>query len=189
MRRKDHNTTGKPSKHLPVGNSSKSQVRLTAEQSTAAPKDSTEVGMDPLTAAVLAAITSYVSTQTQDFLNQAGEVAFAKAKAIFSKLKERWKGDEAASRDLESFEKEPKIYAPAVQGRLESKLSEDNELRQELEQLVNEMGPQISILQDIARGEGLLGIQAEEMTRGRVTVEQRMTEAKDVTGAKFGKIG
>jgi hypothetical protein len=51
------------------------------------------------------------------------------------------------------------------------------------------MGPQISILQDIARGEGLLGIQAEEMTRGRVTVEQRMTEAKDVTGAKFGKIG
>jgi len=145
--------------------------------------------MDPLTAAVLAAITSYVTTQTQDFLNKAGEVAFAKAKAILGKLRESWKGDEAASRDLESFEKEPRIYAPVIQARLEKKLSEDSELRRELEQLIKDIGPQIEIVQAIARGEGIIGLQAEEMTRGHAIVQQRMMEGKDVKGATFGKIG
>ena len=94
--------------------------------------------MEPLTAAVLAAITAFVTTKTEDFLNKAGEVALAKAKAIFGKLKERWRGDEAASRDLDSFAKEPRIYAPVIQARLEQKLAEDSELRGELEQLVME---------------------------------------------------
>ena len=145
--------------------------------------------MDPLTAAVLAAITSYVTTQTGDLLNKIGEVASAKAKIIFDRLKERWRGNDAASRDLESFQREPEIYAPVVQARLEKTLSEDGELRNELEQLVREIGPQIEIMQDIARGEGIVGLQAEEMTRGRATIQQRVTEGKNITGAKFGKIG
>jgi hypothetical protein len=145
--------------------------------------------MDPLTAAVLAAITSYVTTQTGNILNKTGEVAAAKAKVIFDKLKERWRGNEAASRDLESFKNEPKIYAPVVQARLEKTLSEDSELRKELEQLVKDIGPQIDVMQDIARGEGVIGLEADEMTRGHATIHQRITEGKDVTGAKFGKIG
>jgi vacuolar-type H+-ATPase subunit I/STV1 len=145
--------------------------------------------VEPLTAAVLAAITSFVTAKTQDFLNQAGEVAVAKAKAIFGKLKERWSGDEAARRDLDSFAREPKIYAPVIEARLEQKLAEDSELRAELEQLVSEMGPQIEVVQRIARGEGITGLQADEISRGRVSVQQQVTEGKDVTGASFGKIG
>lgn len=145
--------------------------------------------MDPLIAPVLAAITSYVSTQTEELLNKVGDLAFANAKAIFLKLKERWRGDELAARELETFEKEPKVYAPVVEARLDQKLHEDPELRAELKQLVNDIGPQIEVMQKMAHGQGIIGVEADHMTRGTANVRQEITEATDVVGAKFKSIG
>ena len=160
-------------------------LRLSRPSGSIVRKDWTEVTLDPLTALVLAAITSGV---VEGVSGKIGEAAFKKARAILTTVKERWKGDAVASKELAEFEIDPATYAPAIAQRLDRDIAEDPQLRAKLEALVKSIGPQIEVVQEIARAEGVTGLKAEEMTRGSVSVTQRMEEGVNVTGAQFGKI-
>jgi hypothetical protein len=145
--------------------------------------------VDPLIAAIMAAIASYVSTQTGEILEKVGDAATNKAKAIWTRLKERWSSDENATRELDSFATEPQVYGPVIRTRLETKLNYDRVLRDELSRLVADIGPDIEVFQEIAKAKGVVGLEADEVASGTTRVHQRMTEADDVTGAKVRRIG
>ncbi len=137
--------------------------------------------MDPLTAAVLTAITAYVSSTTGKVLDAARQAALEKAKELFGRLKAKWSGDEAASGDLERFEADPELYETVVAKRLEQQLAEDPELRAELQRLVDDIGPQIKVRQIMKEGDRVLGGEGK-MSKGSADITQKIERGKDVTG-------
>lgn len=145
--------------------------------------------MDPVIAAALAGLTAFVTTSTEDLLKALGNTAANKVRKLFGALKARWSNDPAAVGDLERFADNPKLYAPVVQARLEQLLSSDPEFRTVLVQLVNDIGPQLTVVQRMAEARGVTGLEADEFRRGRASVEQNIEKASDVTGAKFKTIG
>lgn len=145
--------------------------------------------MDPVIAAVLAGLTTFVTTSTQDLLKALGSATAENVRKLFSSLKDRWSKDPAAAGDLERFADDPKLYAPVVQARLEQLLSSDPEFRAELAQLVDDIGPQLTVVQRMAEAHGVTGLEADDFRRGRASVEQDIEKATDVTGAKFKTIG
>jgi hypothetical protein len=149
--------------------------------------------MDPiitgLVTSVITVLTPYVKKGAGEFANAAGEVAYEKAKGLLATLKKRWVKDKEASTQLENFEKKPERYQPVLEDILAEKLSEDKEFADELAQILKEMGPTLEIIQKMEEAEDVTGLEAEEMAGGKAKVEQEIGKAKNVTGAKFKRIG
>jgi hypothetical protein len=72
---------------------------------------------------------------------------------------------------------------------LQERLAEDEDLANELRRLLQDMGPELDIIQKIDVGENVIGLEADEMTGGKAKIEQDIKEAKNVTGAKIKRIG
>jgi hypothetical protein len=145
--------------------------------------------MDPVITAALAGLTAFVTTSTEDLLKALGSVTAEKVRKLFGALTARWSKDPTAAGDLERFADDPRLYAPVIQARLEQLLSSDPEFRAELAQLIDDIGPQLTVVQRMAEARGVTGLEADEFRRGRVSVEQVIEKATDVTGAKFKTIG
>jgi len=145
--------------------------------------------MDPVIAAALAGLTAFVTTSTQEMLKALGSATAEKLRRLFGALKARWSDDPAAAGDLERFADNPSLYAPVIQARLEQLLSSDPGFRAELAQAVDDIGPQLTIVQRMAEAHGVTGLEADDFRRGRVSVEQNIDKASDITGARFKTIG
>jgi len=131
----------------------------------------------------------YVVKGAEEFAKLVGEAAYHKAKRLFETLKARFAGDPVASDSLTRFEQKPQTYQPLIEDILKERILQDKDFAAELARLVEDLGPEITIVQHLRAAEDVVGIEAEEMKRGKVTLEQTMDEAKKVTGAKISKIG
>lgn len=149
--------------------------------------------MDPITATlaanVVAVLAPYVAVGTQEFVRNAGKDAYEKAKTMLASLKAKWSGDEEATDALTRFEGKPERYAPVLEDVLREKLTEDKELAMMLSTLLEEMGPSLEVVQKMEEGRKVTGIEAEEMSGGRATVNQDIRTGEDVTGARIRRIG
>ena len=149
--------------------------------------------MDPVTATlaanVVAVLAPYVAVGAQEFTRNVGKEAYEKAKTMLAALRAKWSGDKEAADALTRFEEKPERYAPVLEDVLREKLTEDKELAAVLSTLLNEMGPSLEVVQKMEEGRRVTGLEAEEMTGGRATVNQDIGTGEDVTGARIHRIG
>jgi hypothetical protein len=149
--------------------------------------------MDPITATlaanVVAVLAPYVAVGAQEFVRNAGKDAYEKAKTMFAALRAKWTEDEEATDALTRFEEKPERYAPVLEDVLNEKLAEDKELAVVLSTLLNEMGPSLEVVQKMEEGRKVTGLEAEEMTGGKTTVNQDIGRGEDVTRARIRRIG
>ena len=147
--------------------------------------------MEPITMAstVAAILAAYVAKGAEEFIKAAGKDAYEKTRNLFTKLKAKLAGNEEASSTLHDFENEPERYKPALKKILEDELMKDEDFRVDLDQKLHEIGPHIEVIQKISKGGNIIALEAEEIRKGTVRIEQEIGEADSVTGPKFGRIG
>lgn len=122
-------------------------------------------------------------------LDAVGDAAKDTASTIFGKIKDWWSGDDSASDDLKKFVAEPDIYQPVVEARLVRKLTADPAMQTELETVFANAGPEVRVFQSISKAHGITGAKVEQMLSGRVSVQQDIKDASDVTGADIKRLG
>jgi hypothetical protein len=149
--------------------------------------------MDPVTATlaanVMMVLMPYAAMGAQEFAKSAGKEAYEKAKSLLGTLKTRWAGDEEATDAVARFEEKPERYQPILEGILEEKITQDEQLAAELATLLEEMGPSLEVVQRMEEGRRVTGLEAEQMSGGRARVRQDIGRGEDVTGARIGHIG
>jgi hypothetical protein len=101
----------------------------------------------------------------------------------------KWSEDEEATEVLEKFEKKPERYQPVVEDILKEKLEKEMGLADELQKILDNIGPKIEIIQKMAVAEGIVGLEVDEMVCGKAKIEQEFDEGKDVIGARIKRIG
>jgi predicted component of type VI protein secretion system len=149
--------------------------------------------MDPVTATlaanVMTVLMPYAAMGAQEFVKSAGKEAYEKAKSLLGTLKARWAGDKEAADTLARFEEKPERYQPVLEDVLEEKIAQDRKLAAELAALLEEMGPDLEVIQQMEEGRRVTGLEAEQMSGGRARVRQDIGRGEDVTGARIGRIG
>ncbi len=149
--------------------------------------------MDPITIGLatkaMAVLMPFAAKSGEEFAKAAGQDAYKRAKGLFEYLKHKFSEDLEAAENLKRFEEKPERYAPIVEDILKEKLSQDKVLAEELEEMLNEMGPDLEIIQRMKIGERITGLEADEVARGKAKVIQDIEQARDVTGAKIKRLG
>ena len=149
--------------------------------------------MDPVTgtvvASVMSVLISYAGKGAEEFVKGIGRDAYEKAKGLFSTLRTRWAGDKEATDVLIHFEEKPERYQSVLEAILAEKLAQDKELAEELVDQLDKMGPELEIIQKMEEGQRVTGLEAEEINRGKVHIDQDINKGEDVIGGKFGRIG
>lgn len=145
--------------------------------------------MDPLTGVVLAVLTAYATDKGGKLLDAAGQASVETAKQIFARLKSAWSGNSTVSQELEAFEKEPQPYSQVIAARVDATLAENPELRKEVEALVEKIGPKVDVFQRIAKSAGVVGVDADRVKSGAISVKQEISDSEDVTGVRARDVG
>lgn len=138
---------------------------------------------------VVSVLIPYLSKGADEFAKEAGKAAFARTKNLLETIKKRWSGDKEATTSLELFEEKPIRYESAIRDILKERLEYDDEFAVQLQKTLDNMRPEIEIIQKMKVGEKIIGLDADEMPKCRATVTQEIDQAKDVTGARIRKIG
>jgi hypothetical protein len=69
------------------------------------------------------------------------------------------------------------------------KAEQDPEFAAELKKRIDEIGPQITVFQEIKKGKNVLGLDADEIRSGNVGVTQKAEEVEGMTGVRVKKVG
>jgi len=147
--------------------------------------------MDPSTivTGVISLLMPFVTKSAQELVITIGEVGYEKMKGLLAGLKQRWIGDPVASDALERFEKKPEIYRPLLEEILQEKLSNDSVLAEELAELLQTMGPTLTVIQKGNLAQNITGVDVGEVNSGTIHVTQEFGTAQGMTGAKINRIG
>ena len=145
--------------------------------------------MDPATIAgsVITILSPYVSKMGEELTKTVGEVAVDKASKLLGWLKDKFDGDPSATKDLSRFEKDPKSFEVALKSTIEEKAQADPAFAQEAEKRIADIGPTVTIFQEIAEGRLIIGVDGS-VKAGRVSVNQKVQKADEVIGQR-GNIG
>ena len=145
--------------------------------------------MEPMTA-ILASkavdiLAPYVAKGGEEFAKLAGEAAYKKCKCLLDILRRSWQGDNEASINLKLFNDKPERYKPMIKEILKEKMDESKDLTTEIQRIVEDIGPDIEVIQRIKIGEKITGLEADEIEGVKARVIQDMDQGKDITGAKI----
>src|SRR5215469_1538727 len=115
--------------------------------------------MDPamIAGSVITILQPYVSQVGEALTKTVGELAVDKASKLFGWLKEKFEGDPVAAADLTRFQEDPKSYEGALKGTIRKRAEADPDFAQGAERRVTEIGPTISVFQDIVDGKVIVG--------------------------------
>jgi hypothetical protein len=146
--------------------------------------------MDPVTigATVVSILTPYVADAGKELVKTAGEAGLEKIKGLLHWLKGKFAGDPVATSDLSRFEKDPTAFAPALQATVVSKVKDDPAFAAEIGQRVKELGPIITIIQNYENAKNLVGLKADRVTSGKVSITQTGKIIDGGTGAEIKTI-
>jgi hypothetical protein len=147
--------------------------------------------MDPATlaASVISILTPYVTKGAKELVETVGQAAYDHARKLLTTLKTRWSADPVAVDSLTRFEKKPEVHAPVLQEIVEERIAADPQLRDEVAQTVKDIGPKLTILIKMAKGEDVTGLEAENVNRADVGVTLEIQEGKKVVGARIKNLG
>ena len=150
--------------------------------------------MDPLTiaAGLVALFIPMLTKAGEEFGGKVGTAVYEKTGQLLARLKRRWAGDTFAEQTIARFEADPHRYGDYLQDLLVERIEDDRELREELARSlgeIQEIGPELKVVQrarDVVR---LTGLRAREISGGTVNVTQEVAKGEDVTGVEIGMIG
>jgi hypothetical protein len=147
--------------------------------------------MDPISiaATAMAILSPYIKKGVQEMTGAAAEVAYQKSKQLLVTLKQKWFGDSEAVQAVQHFEQKPEVYQAVLEDTLRTKLAQDQQFASELQNLLEQMGPSVSVTQVIRDGDEATGLKASAVAGGRLTVDQQTTNVKKSIGAELGDIG
>jgi len=145
--------------------------------------------MDPamIAGSVITILSPYVSQMGEALTKTVGEVAVDQASKLLGWLKQKFAGDPVAEADLTRFQEDPKSYEGALKGTIRKKAGEDPGFAQEAEKRIADLGPTLSVFQDIVDGKVIVGVEGN-INSGQVAVSQKVQKADSVTAVK-GNIG
>jgi hypothetical protein len=128
--------------------------------------------MDPATlaTAALTILSPFAKDAGKELVKTVGEIGFERSKGLFSWLKQKFSGDPSASKDFSRFEEDPEFAA-------------------ELQKRIDEIGPMITVFQEIKKGKDVIGVEADEIHSGKVGVTQEADDVEGMTGVRVKKIG
>jgi hypothetical protein len=149
--------------------------------------------MDPstLTAAAVALLVPYAKKAAESFAGEVGKAVFEKTTALWDWIKSRFTKGEPSSDVFQRFEKAPEKYQPYLEDLLTEQLATDSAFSSELDRRIREikaMAPTLKVVQEMEKAEKVTGARIKELTRGNVEVNQKIKDAKDVTGADIEKM-
>lgn len=142
-----------------------------------------------IAAGALSVLIPYAKKGAEEFARIAGEAAYNKAKKLLEFLEARWGGDKEAAENLERFQQKPERYQPVLEDILNEKLAQDADLAAELKQLLEDLGPDIQVIQKMKTAKHVTGVDADQMSEGKARVQQDIEDAERVTGARIKRIG
>ncbi len=147
--------------------------------------------MDPVTlaTAALTILTPFAKNAGEELVKTVGQIGFDKAKGLFTWLKQRFAGDPSASKDLSRFETDPDKFEPGLGATIKEKVEQDPEFAAELKKRIDEIGPTLTVFQDIKKGKKIVGVDADEIRSGKVGVTQKADDVEDLTGVRAKRIG
>jgi hypothetical protein len=132
--------------------------------------------MDPaiqqLATQVMTILLPYVTIGAGEIAKSVGKDAYEKAKSLFSTLREWWKGDKEAEDSLVRFEEKPERYQGILEDILKEKLATDPGLATRVSEIVQEVGPALSVFQKIIEGKHIGGLVVENFRSGSAEVKQ-----------------
>ena len=145
--------------------------------------------MDPVTiaASVVSILAPFAKDAGKELVKTVGEVGVNKAKDLLAWLKQKFEGDPSAAKDLSRFQEDPHKFESGLKATIEEKSQKDPAFAAELKQRIDDIGPAITVFQDIAEGRLIVGGEGD-VKAGRVAVNQKVQKADEVTGWK-GNVG
>lgn len=147
--------------------------------------------MDPVTlaTAALTILSPFAKDAGKELVKTVGEIGFEKAKGLFAWLKQKFSSDPSASKDFSRFETDPDTFEPSLKATIQEKAEQDPEFAAELQKRIDEIGPMITVFQEIKKGKNVIGVEADEVHSGRVEVTQKADDVEGMTGVRVKKIG
>lgn len=150
--------------------------------------------MDPITIAtsIVTLLTPFVKKAMEEFSGKAGDAVFDKTRELYHKLKAKFTGDDFADGTLKRFEKDPDKYAAYLEDVVQEQLQKNEDLSQEFAQLleqIQQLGPTITVVQKMIKARNVTGVDAGDIIKGSVDVQQGMDDAENVTGVKVTTVG
>ncbi len=142
-----------------------------------------------LASTVVGVLAPYVTRGAKEFATLAGEAAFQKAKSLLETLKNRWCNDKEASDTIERFEQKPERYEPVMKDILAEKLASDPAFAEEVKSRVEQLGPELVIIQRLREADTVTGLEAKEMAGGKASVTQDIEKGRNIVGARIEKLG
>jgi len=151
--------------------------------------------MDPMTNLainIVAALTTYVTEESEAFIRAAGQSDYEKTKALLAILQKRWAEDEEAAQILARFEERPERYGATLTDILKETLARDSDLADELTRRLEEIKVTLEVIQTGRGTDEVVGVEAKELLGGRVKVSQKIEQAgrgQKITGVKLDRLG
>jgi hypothetical protein len=147
--------------------------------------------MDPVTLATAAVtiLAPYAKDAGKELVKTVGEIGFEKAKSLLGWLKQKFAGDPSAIKDLSRFETDPDKFEPGLETTIKEKAEQDPQFAAELKKRVDEIGPMITVFQEIKQGKNVVGVRADEISSGKINVTQRADQVEGMIGTEVKKIG
>ena len=133
----------------------------------------------------MAVLLPFVTKGAEEFATKVGDAAYERAKTLLSTLKQKWSGDKEATESLVHFEEKPERYKMVLEDILQQKLAEDHDLVIQVVQQLQEMGPTLEIIQQMEEGKDILGLKAKELRSGRYRVTQDVAKGEGITGVEL----
>lgn len=151
--------------------------------------------MDPITIGlgvkVLDVLLPYVEKGTEKLTKEVGVAAVDKMESLLKILKTKLSGDETAKDLLYGFEEDPETYKQILGKILQKKVERDNNLAEELDKLIHEIGP--ILVTDVHVNEAdddVTGIRIGHMKSGKSSARVDVDKAKKkVTGQDIDTVG
>ena len=145
--------------------------------------------VEALAGLVISIVAPYIAKGAEAFAQEAGAAAFRSVRAVADRLRSWWSREPVAAAAVESLPSEPGKYSAILTQLLSSDLADDEAFATELRALIERVGPNVQVVQQMEVAKGVTGADIEQLVKGEVHVKQEMKQAENVTGFKAKRVG
>lgn len=145
--------------------------------------------MEALAATAISLVAPYLVKGAEGFASEAGKQIGDKVGELAKRLGKWWSGEPVAAAAAKEIPNDPVKYGKLLETLLSGDLAKDEALASEVRTLVDQLGPQVQVIQRMEVAKGVTGADISVLASGRVNVEQDIKDATGVTGVKAGRVG
>lgn len=145
-----------------------------------------------IAASVVTLLIPYIKKASEEFAGEAGKAVFLKTGELLTRLKQYFTGDEAAGDTISRFEQNPERYQPFFEDVLKEKLEKDSVFQNEIVHRlmdIEKSGPEIEIVQKMKKVKDIVGLEAGQISKGKVKIVQKIEEGEKIVGTKIDHLG